>query len=69
VADSCEHINKPLVSMKGGEFLDLLSDYQLLIFYRRHTTISGEFPALLHSNFFYKIYSNESLIFFKDLFV
>jgi hypothetical protein len=29
-ADSCEHGNKPSVSIEGGEFLDWLSDYQLL---------------------------------------
>jgi len=27
---SCEHKNKPSVSVKGGEFLDDLSDYWLL---------------------------------------
>jgi hypothetical protein len=30
VAGSFEHGNEPLVSTKGREFLDLLSDYQLL---------------------------------------
>jgi len=28
-AGSCEHGNEPLGSMKGGEFLDGLSDYLL----------------------------------------
>jgi hypothetical protein len=27
VAGSCEHGNEPLCSIKGREFLDLLSDY------------------------------------------
>jgi hypothetical protein len=27
---SCEHGNEPLGSIKGGEFLDWLSDYYLL---------------------------------------
>jgi hypothetical protein len=27
---SCEHGNEPSSSIKGGEFLDQLSDYQLL---------------------------------------
>jgi hypothetical protein len=27
VAGSCEHDNKPSASIKGGEFLDYLSDY------------------------------------------
>jgi hypothetical protein len=27
VAGSCEHGNETLTSIKGGEFLDLLSDY------------------------------------------
>jgi hypothetical protein len=26
----CEHGNEPSCSMRGGEFLDLLSNYQLL---------------------------------------
>jgi hypothetical protein len=26
----CEHVNEPEDSIKGGEFLDLLNDYQLL---------------------------------------
>jgi len=30
VAYSCEHGNEPSSSVKGGEFLDQLSDYQLL---------------------------------------
>jgi hypothetical protein len=29
VADCCEHGNEPSRSIKGGEFLDLLSDCQL----------------------------------------
>jgi hypothetical protein len=29
VAGSCEHGNEPSVSIRGGEFLDFLSDYQL----------------------------------------
>jgi len=27
VTGSCEHSNEPLVSTKGGEFLDMPSDY------------------------------------------
>jgi hypothetical protein len=30
VAGCCEHGNEPSVSMKGGEFLDFLSDYLFL---------------------------------------
>jgi hypothetical protein len=30
VAGCCEHVNKPLVSMKGKKFLDQLNDCQLL---------------------------------------
>jgi len=30
VAGSCEHCNEALGSIKGKEFLDYLSDYQLL---------------------------------------
>jgi hypothetical protein len=30
VVDSCEHGNEPSVSIKGGEFIDWLSDYWLL---------------------------------------
>jgi hypothetical protein len=30
VACSCEHSNEPSGSINGGEFLDELSDYQLL---------------------------------------
>jgi hypothetical protein len=30
MAGSCEHGNEPSISIKGGEFLDYLSDYQLL---------------------------------------
>jgi hypothetical protein len=30
VAGSCEHGNEPSGSIKGGKFLDWLSDYQLL---------------------------------------
>jgi hypothetical protein len=30
VADSCEHGNEPSGSIKGGNFLEQLSDYQLL---------------------------------------
>jgi len=30
VAGSCEHDNKPLGYVKGGELLDQLSDYRLL---------------------------------------
>jgi hypothetical protein len=30
VAGSCKHSNEPLGSIKGGGFLDFLSDYQLL---------------------------------------
>jgi hypothetical protein len=30
VADSCEHVNELSGSVKGGEFLDYLSDCQLL---------------------------------------
>jgi hypothetical protein len=30
VAGSCEHGNEPSDSIKGGEFLDNVSDYQLL---------------------------------------
>jgi len=30
VAGSCEHGNEPSDYMKGGEFLDYLSDYQRL---------------------------------------
>jgi hypothetical protein len=30
VAGSCEHDNNPSVSIKGGEYADLLSDCQLL---------------------------------------
>jgi len=30
VASSCEHSNDSLGFIKGGKFLDLLSDYQLL---------------------------------------
>jgi hypothetical protein len=30
VAGSCEHGNEPSCSIKGGEFIDLLSDCQLL---------------------------------------
>jgi hypothetical protein len=30
VARSCEHGNKPSGSIKGREFLDCMSDYQLL---------------------------------------
>jgi hypothetical protein len=30
VADLCEHGNEPWGSTNGGEFLDQLSDYQLL---------------------------------------
>jgi hypothetical protein len=30
VVSSCEHGNEPSGSVKGGEFLDLLSDSQLL---------------------------------------
>jgi hypothetical protein len=30
VVGRCEHGNEPLGSIKGGEFLDKLSDYQLL---------------------------------------
>jgi hypothetical protein len=29
-AGPCEHGNEPSVSLKGGEFLDQLSDYKLL---------------------------------------
>jgi hypothetical protein len=30
VAGSCEHGNEPLGSIKDGEFLDYLRDYQIL---------------------------------------
>jgi hypothetical protein len=30
VADRCEHSNETSASIKGGEFLDWLSDFQLL---------------------------------------
>jgi hypothetical protein len=30
VTGSCEHGNEPSVSINGGEFLDYISDYQLL---------------------------------------
>jgi hypothetical protein len=30
VVDSCEHGNELSVSIKGGKFIDLLSDYKLL---------------------------------------
>jgi hypothetical protein len=30
VVDSCEHGNEPSDSIKDGEFLDYLSDYQLV---------------------------------------
>jgi hypothetical protein len=30
VAGCCEHSNEPMDSIKGGEFVDQLSDYQLL---------------------------------------
>jgi hypothetical protein len=31
VAGSCEHGNEPSGSIKGGEFLDQLSDYNVLM--------------------------------------
>jgi hypothetical protein len=30
VAGFCEHDNEPLGSLKGGEFLDYMGDYELL---------------------------------------
>jgi hypothetical protein len=31
MADFCEHSNESLHSIKGGEFLDYLNDYELLM--------------------------------------
>jgi hypothetical protein len=40
MAGSCEHINEPSGSIKGGTFLDHLSDYQILREYSTSWTLS-----------------------------
>jgi hypothetical protein len=35
VAGCCEHGNEPACAVQGGEFLEWLSDYQILNLFRR----------------------------------
>jgi len=55
LADSCKHGGKPLGSIKGGESLDHLSDYQLL---KKYSAPSSQFPVPSHLMSFICIHFN-----------